>query len=263
MTKIISFASGKGGVGKSSLVANLGVLFAKQKKRVLLIDADWALGKLSLMFDARPKWTVENVLNHTASMNEAVFELQPTLHLLASPSGIVGFEELSEATRHQLFFEIEQLAPRYDVVLLDHSSGVHWGVLPFAAAAHHHVIVTTPEPTSYMDAYAIMKILSKRFRVQNFSLIVTTHIDPHESGKIIERFLEVTRSNLGVRVQCMDILNWEPRVAESIRQRKPYVELFPLSHWTSALKRIRETMDGLVPELTGGLQFVFSKANFS
>src|SRR5947209_5924547 len=134
MTKVYSFSSGKGGVGKTTFVSNLGTLWAKKGYRTLLIDADWTLGKLSIALGVRPQWTIDKVLAQEVSLHSAVEQVGENLFLLASPSGVLGLEELSENSRNQLFYEFESLSDRYDIILLDHSSGVNMAVLQFAAA---------------------------------------------------------------------------------------------------------------------------------
>lgn len=257
MTRVISFSSGKGGVGKTTLVANLGALWAKQGKRVLLLDGDWTLGKLSLMFGARPQWTIEKVLQGEITVKEAVTNLRSGLHLLASPTGIVGFEELGESLRHQLLYEIESLNEKYDLILFDHSSGVHWGVLPFAAASHQHVVVTTAEPTSYTDAYAIMKILSKRFKVRDFVVVNMMASDRAESEAILSRFVDTASSHLNIRVSLLDTVQWEPKVNESIRRQQAFVDLFPLSELTFQFERMTRALESLGNQHSHGLRFFY------
>jgi flagellar biosynthesis protein FlhG len=258
MNKVISFSSGKGGVGKTTLVANLGSLWAEQGKRVLMIDADWSLGKLGLTLGVRPTATIHDVLSGKKTLCAAITPVTNRLDLLASPSGVLGSEELSEAARHQLLFEMESLANRYDLILFDHSSGVHWGVLPFAAAAHQHVIVTTSEPTSYTDAYAIMKILSKRFAIRDFCLLVTLSQSRSESETIITRFSEFVRSRLGIRLTLLDIFPWEPRVAESIRRQKPFAGMYPQSDFTTQLRRLCDQLETGHLRPNHGLSFFYA-----
>src|SRR5262245_41854436 len=126
MSRVISFASGKGGVGKTTLVANLGHRWAAQGKSTLMIDGDWSLGKLSITLGVRPEWTVEKVLAGEVALAAAVQRVAPNLNLLASPTGVIGFEELPEAARNQLYFELEALCSTHDLILFDHSSGLHW-----------------------------------------------------------------------------------------------------------------------------------------
>lgn len=253
--KVISFSSGKGGVGKTTLVANLGSLYASQGRRVLLIDGDWTLGKLTIALGVRPKWTVEQVLSGEISMTEAIHPVRENLSVLASPTGVVGLEELDEARRNQLFFEIEGLGDNYDLVLIDHSSGINWGVLQFAAAAHKQVIVTTPEPTAYTDAYAIIKLLRKRFSIRDFSLLVTFSDNRAETAGILDRFTDVVYGNLDVRLRLLDILPWEPRLAECIRRQQPFVERFPSAPLTARLKQVCGSLDRAPVAETHGLRF--------
>jgi len=257
MTRVISFSSGKGGVGKTTLVANMGHLWAKRGKRTLLLDGDWSLGKLSITLGVKTQSTIEKVLEGKVRISDAIQQVAPDLFLLAAPSGILGFEELSEESRTRLFYELEQLSGQFDLILFDHSSGVNWGVLQFAAASHQHVIVTTAEPTSYTDAYAIMKLLSKRFSVRDFCLLVTSSQAHAETDKVITRFIDVTRSHLDVRLRLLDIFPWEPKLAESIRRRQPFVGLYPSSDFTVRLERACQQLEEVGPTPSHGLHFFY------
>ncbi len=259
MKKVISYSSGKGGVGKTSLVANMGVLWSQQGKKVLVVDGDWSLGKMALTLGVKPQWAVNDVLEGRITLREAVQGVSSHLSLLASPSGIMGFEELSEIHRNQLYYEIDALQEDYDLVLIDHSSGVHWGVIQFAAAAHQHVIVTTAEPTSYMDAYAIMKILSQRFKIRNFQLMVTMSQDLSETQKIIERFIDITQSHLDVKVLEVGHFLFEPKLAESLRQQKPFVSLYTDIAFTQQLSRVCKLLERIPCEKGSGLKFFYSE----
>jgi flagellar biosynthesis protein FlhG len=260
-TRVLSFSSGKGGVGKTSLVANLGSIWAKAGKKTLLIDGDWSLGKLGIAMGVRPRWTVEKVLSGEIDLAAAVQEVGDNLYLLASPSGVLGFEELDEQTRNQLFFEIEGLRNRFDLILFDHSSGLHSGVTPFAAASHQQVIVTTSEPTSYTDAYAIMKILSQKYSIREFWLMVTMSHSQSESDKIIERFMDVVRSQLEVRIRLLDIFPWEPRLSEALRKQKPFVDIYPGDSFTQKLGEICRKLERSPLTLNHGLRFFYGSDN--
>jgi flagellar biosynthesis protein FlhG len=260
-SKVISFSSGKGGVGKTTLVANLGQLWASRGKKVLLIDGDWNLGKLSICLGARPKWTVDQVIGGQIELSRAIHPVNENLSLLASPTGLLGFEELTDSIRNQLFFEIDSLSNDYDLVLFDHSSGVAKSVLEFAAASHQHVIVTTSEPTSYTDAYAIMKILSKRFSIREFWLLVTMSPTSTDTFDVIGRFSELTRHNLDIRIHLLDVFPWESGLSESVRRQKPYVTAFPKSELSQKFNRVCEKLDQSQAEISHGLRFFYRDTN--
>jgi len=257
MNRVISFASGKGGVGKTTLVSNLGWSWAKQGNRVLLIDGDWGLGKLSIALNAKPKKTIQDVLNGKVSVKDAVEPIAENLSLLASPSGIRGFEELDASMRQQLYYQIEELKDQYDLVLLDHCSGVGWGVLEFAAASHQHVIVTTTEPTSYTDAYAIIKLLSQRFSVRDFLLVTTMSYQLAETEVVMKRFVNWVVEQLGVRIELIGILPWEPKVSEAICRQKPFIECFPRDPMAERLLRLGRKLKVSAVHPHHGLKFFY------
>lgn len=255
--RVISFSSGKGGVGKTSFVTNLGSLWSRKNRRTLLIDGDWSLGKLGISLGVKPRWTVEKVLSGDISLSEAITQVENNLFLLASPSGLVGFEELAEPERNHLFFELEGLHDQFDIILFDHSSGMQNSVTTFAAAAHQHVIVTTSEPTSYTDAYAIMKVLSQRYSVRDFNLIVTMSHDLRESEKIISKFMDITRDQLEVKLKLLKIFCWEPRLSESVRKQKPFTQLYPGDEFTHRLSEICDSLETSPLSLNSGLRFFY------
>ncbi len=257
--RVISVSSGKGGVGKTTLVSNLGTLWAQKGKRVLLIDGDWNLGKLGITLGVKPQWTVDKALGGEVPFDKVIHSINENLSLLASPSGVLGFEELTGDQRNQLFFEIERCCGIYDLILIDHSSGLDWNVLQFAAAAHQHVVVLTTEPTSYMDAYAIMKILSKRFGVREFWLVVTMSQNDSETSGVMNRFSDYVREQLMVRVNLLETLPWDPQLGEAIRRQQPYVLQHPHSALTSRFERLCRRIENSPVKETSGLRFFYSQ----
>jgi len=254
-SRIVSFSSGKGGVGKTSVVVSLGHLWASSGKKTLLIDGDWNLGKLAITLGVKPKYTIENVLSGEVPLQEAILPIKPNLFLLAAPSGYISTEKLNEDVKNHLFFELDSLAGQYERLLFDHSSGVHSEVLWFAAACHQHVVVTTTEPTSYADAYAIMKLLSKNYHIRSFQLVVTLADHVGESHMAASRFCEVVHKNLDCQVRILDVLPRELKMSEAIRAGQPFVLKFPTNPLVGQFKKVCADLDRQKESNHSGLQF--------
>lgn len=241
--RVISFASGKGGVGKTSLVSNMGLISSAAGSRTLLIDGDWSLGKLAMALGVRPKHTIDHLLRQECTIDQLIEPVRDNLSIIAAPSGVHDFAELNEAARNHLFFELDQISPDYDRVFIDHSSGIHFGVLQFAAACHQHVLVTHAEPTSFADAYAIMKVLSHRFAIRNFQLIVTHAQDRIEAQKMSARFVDHVISQIPVQIGVLEYIPWDARMAECLRTQKPIVERYPTHSISIRLREIQRRLE--------------------
>jgi len=259
-TQVISFSSGKGGVGKSALVVNLAHCLARRGKRVLAVDGDWALGKLGILFGVRPLHTVVDVLRGKVALTGAITPVTRNLDLLAAPSGNPEMVELGEAVRNRLFYELDSLDDGYDFLLMDHGSGAHWDALQFVAAAHQHIVMTTTEPTSYTDAYAIMKLLSTRYALREFHLLVTQSRDRARTQAVGARLHDLAASRLGVRVRHLEACPWDSRVSESIIRRRAFVDLFPDSELASVMGRLAGGL-GIEIRPSGKLSFFFEATN--
>jgi flagellar biosynthesis protein FlhG len=255
MGNVISFCSGKGGVGKTTLVANLGCLIAQNHRKTLLIDGDWNLGKLNISLGAKSFATWDGILSKSYSLKEAIQQLDDNLFFIASPSGKLGLEEMTPDLRSQIFFELEGVIKDYDHILFDHSSGINLSVLDFAAASQQHVIVTTPEPTSYTDAYAIMKLLSRKYAVKEFLLLVMMSREQMQTQGVMDRFLSVVYQQLNVKVNLMGIIPWDARFSEAIFKRNAFVNMFPSDPLTYQLRKISEAILEQDVQIKTGLQF--------
>ena len=157
---IMAVTSGKGGVGKTFLSANLAAALAARGERVLVLDADLGLANLDVVLNLHPKITLHDVFTGKASLDEAILPAPGGFSVLLAGSGLVEYSRLTPQVREQLEDIISKVAPRFDRILLDTGAGISDVVLHAISLADDVLVIATPEPTSMTDAYATIKVLA-------------------------------------------------------------------------------------------------------
>jgi flagellar biosynthesis protein FlhG len=157
---ITAITSGKGGVGKTFVTANLAAAMARQGERVLVLDADLGLANLDVVLNLYPKLTLHDVFTGQTRLEDAILPAPGGFSVLLAGSGMIEYSRLTPTVRDQLHDVIQQVRPRFDRVLLDTGAGISDVVLYTVSLADEVLIVATPEPTSLTDAYATIKVLA-------------------------------------------------------------------------------------------------------
>ena len=171
-THVITVTSGKGGVGKTNVVANLAVALSRAGKEVLVLDADLGLGNIDVLLGLVPRYTLEHVLAGSHHLSDIVIPGPAGIQVLPASSGLPQLTSLSDAQQLLLQSELEEVAKTVDVLLIDTGAGISPNVTYFASAAQETVVVISPEPTSLTDAYALIKVLCRQHRERRFKVLV-------------------------------------------------------------------------------------------
>ena len=157
--KVLAVTSGKGGVGKTFVSANLAAALAKRGHKVLVLDADLGLANLDVVLNLYPKITLHDVFTGKATLEEAILPAPGGFSVLLAGSGLVEYSRLTSEVRNEFLRMMNSLVPNYDVVILDTGAGISDVVLFAVSLASEVLMVATPEPTSLTDAYATIKVL--------------------------------------------------------------------------------------------------------
>src|SRR5262245_4635920 len=158
--RILAVTSGKGGVGKTFVSANLAAALARRGERVLVLDADLGLANLDVVLNLFPKVTLHDVFTGKSTLEQAILPVPGGFSVLLAGSGMVEYSRLTPEMRDQLTSVVNDIAPRFDRILLDTGAGISDIVLYTVSLADEALIVATPEPTSLTDAYATIKVLA-------------------------------------------------------------------------------------------------------
>jgi flagellar biosynthesis protein FlhG len=237
-TRVIAVSSGKGGVGKSNVVANLAVALARANKRVLVLDADLGLGNLDVLLGLVPRYTIEDVLSGARHLDEICLEGPSGIHVLPASSGVPHLTTLTESQQIVIQEQLEHLAADKDVLLIDTGAGISSNVTFFASSAHETVIVVTPEPTSLTDAYALIKVLTRRYREHRFKVLVNQAKGPREAAEVFRKLDRAVDRFLQVAVESIGYIPHDDYVTFSVMRQKAVVELFPDSQASQAFHRL-------------------------
>jgi flagellar biosynthesis protein FlhG len=227
MPRVVAVTSGKGGVGKTNVVANLAMAFSNLGQRVLVIDADLGLGNLDVLFGVVPQYTLEHVLAGQKSIKEVLVAGPGKIMILPTASGASHLGDLTSEQKLTLLNALDQLEGEADVFLIDTGAGISSTVLYFNTAAQDIVLVVTPEPTSLADAYAMMKILSKQHNERHFDLIVNMVKNDAEAQEVVRKLTLVSEQFLGVSIDFIGAVPFDDYLRMSVCQQKAVVELYP------------------------------------
>lgn len=200
----LAITSGKGGVGKTQLAANLAVAFAQRGLKILLLDADLGLAGLDLALGVTPTHTLNDVLDGSLKPEDIIVEGPCGLRLLPACPGRYEMANLAPSERDMLTNAIDECAASYDVLLTDTGAGINSNSVSFASSADEVILVATPDPTSMRDAYAMAKVLTKRAGVENLRFVANQVSSEAQAAELhstlsnlIRRFLPIELTYLG------------------------------------------------------------------
>jgi flagellar biosynthesis protein FlhG len=240
--RVIAVTSGKGGVGKTHLSANLAVLAAKAGRRVLLIDADLGLANADIVLGVCPNRHLGHLLDGTASTQEVLAEGPHGLRILGASSGVQSLTALTPEQKLLLVQAFETAGAQFDLVLIDCGAGIGDNVLFFAGAAQEALLVVSPEPTSLSDAYATVKVLSQQAGVTGFSVVANQAAD-FQGRDVFRRLSQVTDRFLRARLSYLGHVPRDENLQRAIQVQQPVVDLYPRSPASRALQTLA---DGLL-----------------
>ncbi len=243
-TRIITVASGKGGVGKTNISTNMALAYAQMGKKVILMDADLGLANVNVVLGIIPKYNLYHLIRRQKSMKEIIMNTNYGIQIVAGASGFAKIANLSEEERRAFIDELSTLSDA-DVIIIDTSAGVSNNVLSFVAAADDAIIVTTPEPTAITDAYGIIKIIATEIDNLNLSLklIVNRVKSVTEGKKVAERVINIASQFLNLKVDYLGYVYDDNSVQQAILKQKPFVALDPKGKASICIRQLASRLE--------------------
>ena len=227
--RVLAITSGKGGVGKTNVAANLSICLAAAGKKVILLDADLGLANLDVLLPVKNRINLAHVIAGKRRLDEIIQPGPGGIRLICGASGITQLADLTERQRQRLAQEMTQLEYQADVIVVDTGAGISRNVLGFCQSADHSLVVTTGEPTSITDAYAIIKALNHYPRQPKISLLINMVDNRDQAKKVYQRLATASQRFLKQAVYDAGYIPRDEYLRRAVHQREPVVLAYPRS----------------------------------
>jgi flagellar biosynthesis protein FlhG len=245
--RVIAITSGKGGVGKTNIVANLGFALSQLGKKVLILDADFGLGNLDVLLGVAPKHNISHVIRGDKTIEEILVEGPGKIKILPAASGIQELTQLTHDQKMQFFTHLDRLVDEMDILLIDTAAGISSNVMDFNVMAHEIIVVVSPEPTSITDAYALMKVLSLKYAEKSCKLLVNQVASPREAQDVFRQLDLVTDRFLDIRIDYFGCVLHDDNLTRGVRRQRLVSDLCPESKASRCFSELAKRLSRLSP----------------
>lgn len=241
-TQVIAITGGKGGVGKSNIACNLAIAMAQLNKRVLVLDADLSLANVDVLLGMAPRHNLSHVIRGEMQLKDIMVQGPAGVMVIPGGSGIEELTQLNPVQMSRLFRAFDGIQPVPDVFLIDTAAGIHTNVMQFLTAADQVIVVTTPEPTAYTDAYALIKTLLKHQDGKEIGLLVNMAQNAYEAAEVLRMMLQMCRQFLNLSFNNIGFVPRDPEVLKAVRLQKPFLLRTPNAPASKTIRNIAATI---------------------
>lgn len=238
---VITICSGKGGVGKSFVAANLANILSKKGMRVLVWDADTNFPNQHILQGVEPPIRLSDVYHGNFDLIKAIFKVRENLDLLADKQ---NFEDLPSSDSDLILdiFKNILLNTSYDFVIIDTPAFNSEQVLQCCNIADLICLVVTDEPTSLLDGYGLLKILLPYISSEYMAILVNNVIDVDDADDISKKLNMATEKFLNVELEQLGFLPYDREVRQSILKQELYSEIYQETELINAFEKISDNI---------------------
>jgi len=261
-TKTICIASGKGGVGKTTLSINLAMALVESGQRVLYFDADMGLANAQIGLGATSIMNTSHVLNNLVTLPEIVLKTPHGIDLIAGASGLAELAAINKPEAASIIRQFSSLPDQYDVLIVDCAAGISQSVLSFLEGCQLRVVVGTNELSSIADAYGLIKVMVHDYGLNDFFYLPNFMESERQGAKLFDSMNKVVKNFLSTELNYAGSIPKEMLVDSSWRKATPLIKLAPTSVMTTAIRKVANALMNHDSQVFSarGVQFLMERA---
>ncbi len=258
---IIGIASGKGGVGKTTVAVNLAAALGQRGHKVLLLDADLGMANAQVALGVRTPWNISHLLSGEKTLSELLVPAAPGVQLVPGASGLRDMAALDMAQVATLIHAFDGLDEQVDYLLVDVAAGISPSVLTFMAACQRRLVVLQDQPASIADAYGLIKVMAQDQSLGELYLVPNAVRDDAHGHQLSNFVNDVTIRFLGTNVKSLGCVSTDEMVQQAQRKYRPVVDFAPGCRASADFRRLAQALEKLPPAEPGsaGLQFFMER----
>ena len=251
--RVITIASGKGGVGKTNVSVNLAIALASQGKDVTVLDADLGLANIDVMLGLHSDKNLSNVMDGECDLEEILLDGPMGIKVIPASSGVKNMAEMTPAQHAGLVSAFSELSHNIDILLVDTAAGISDSVTSFSRAAQEVLVVVCDEPASITDAYALIKLLNKEQGIFKFNILANMVSGPQQGREVYDKLSKVSDRFLDVALEYMGHVPFDEHLQKAVKRQKAVVEAFPRSRAAQAFQTLSKKVNNWpLPTASGG-----------
>ena len=259
--QVVAVCSGKGGVGKTNVAANVAVALGANNKNVCLLDADVSLANVDVLLGLQPRFNLSHVIRGETDLDSTALAGPNGIQIIPASSGSFRMTDLPAAAQASIVQAFGGLRRQPDVLVVDTAAGIAPGVARFVQAAQHAIVVVCDEPASITDAYALVKVFSQHYGISRFNIVTNQCRTPTAGFKLFSKLARVTEQYLDVVMRHLGNIPRDDYLVKAVQEQRAVVDAYPLSPAGEAFRELANKVASLPSPrgVSGGIQFFFER----
>ncbi len=253
--KTIAVTSGKGGVGKTNLVANLAIALRQLDKEVMILDADLGLSNIDILLHLAPRYNIRHMLNGAMKLKDILINGPHGIRILPAGSGVQELTALDEFQRLRILEEFDVYEGDMDVLLIDTAAGISENVAFFCIAAQEIIVITSSEPTALADAYALIKVLFTKYQEKEFTIVINSVNGAEEALRVFKKLSLIAEKFLQISLDYLGYIPYDDTVHKAVKAQRAFVDAYPNSLASRRVIEMASKISHQEGKVKGTLQF--------